>query len=398
MNAEKQYKDTFSRVIQVKQNGSNINFINCRHQTLIQAKMIGKIQLQTSSISIQRKVGEESNVVFGLNGKDEKAIDLAVKAGYTTFDAGDTYGNTLAELASCIAKNSKKREDIEIVYKIAVTPPGGLVEHIEKIISSLKGYIDCVLVHDIGVPEGEVLFPLLQQLKRDGKIKCIGVGEVKETMISYLKDSDCFEVNAISILQASSAKELATILKSTDKPVFVYNIIGVLKQALKLGQYVLPTFSQINGAISFIKSIIPKAEPILSSSKEENINLNKVILENDPEDWGQAGEGFNALDYTYTHSVPFIEISKMDKGVWKRISSILSSKVDWAKSSLFKDEQTANAELLKVKELFSPSELSSYYKDESGKIYNLGTLLEMLYTLPNCKRVEAYNILTERFI
>lgn len=345
---------------------------------------------------VQRKIGEEENVIFGLSGRDAKAIQAAVDAGYTTFDGADSYGDTINYLALAIKaaeKKGKSRTDFEVIYKVDKTPPKDLDTHLRSV-ASMFGYIDHVLIHKVtDTAQAQKYSPILALLKKEGLIKKIGAGDVQASMEEQFKGQESFEIDANDLFLAPDTDTLIDKLNKSGKPVFVYNIVGTLKNLLGLGIENIPSQSEISAMVNKIKGKVPKAEPILSSKTTEKAAANLKIYE--AEDEGLAFKAFGQIDKGVATKNPSVPIDEMDEDINARVTEILFGGYEWEAESLFSTESEYIKTRDKMWQLFTDKELATRYQGKT-KTFTLRQLVSMLFDPSgNCHRVEAYNFLTQ---
>lgn len=344
---------------------------------------------------VQRKIGEEGNVIFGLSGRDAEAIRAAVDAGYTTFDGADSYGDTIIHLAAAIKaaeKKGKARASFDVIYKVDKTPPKDLEAHLRSV-AAMLGYIDHVLIHKVtDSAQAEKYSPILAALKMEGLIIKVGAGDVQAGMDTQFKGQDSFEVDANDLFLAPDTDTLIEKLNKSGKPVFVYNIVGTLKNLLGLGGEQLPAQSEISAMVNKIKGLVPQAEPILSSKTAEKAAANLKIHE--PEDEMLAFESYGRIEEGARRNNPSVPVADMEASVRERVTGILFGGYDWGAESLFATEIEYAKTRDQMLTSFTAEELSSRYRGET-KVFTLRQLINMLFDPSgNCHRVEASNFLT----
>lgn len=131
---------------------------------------------------------------------DDRALELmrfSFDQGITFFDNGDAYGNGRAEslMGKALKEGVLKRDRIEVGGKFGYdfyTDPGDVGSHrerkqdfspafvqtaLEKSLTRLNtDYIDVYTAHNIKLPQfRDDLWPLMEKLKQQGKIRCWGV-------------------------------------------------------------------------------------------------------------------------------------------------------------------------------------------------------------------------------
>lgn len=225
------------------------------------------------------------NVLFGLDGKDLKAIKSALKVGYRQFDTAETYGN-LSQLAQAIKDTGLPRESFHIVYKVEAKDEETVAcRALEEAVSPFK-YFDGVLIHNAKEPEKAIMatWIALRKFKEEGKTKKIGIGNfslAEKEMLEKMGQIDIVEMEAFELLVS---KDLVALVKNLGKEapvdVLYYQIVQMAKSA-KMDI----TPESIAGLLETVNAFFPQgtAVPILSSGSEENqkANLDAVNIEVD---------------------------------------------------------------------------------------------------------------------
>lgn len=342
---------------------------------------------------VQRKIGEEGNVIFGLSGRSVEAIQAAITAGYTTFDGADSYGDTIALLATAIKESGKARDKFEVIYKVDRTPPKDLESHLRTVAGVLGGYIDHVLIHKMtDAEQARQYSPILVLLKGQGLIRQVGGGDVQATMEKPFKEMESFEVDANDLFLAPDTDALIEKLNKSGKPVFVYNIVGTLKNLLGMDVEQVPAQSQLSAMVNKIHGLVPKAEPILSSRTAEKAAANLKIYE--AEDETAAFEAYQQIEEGAKTQNPSVPVGEMAAGVKERVDAILFGGYDWGAERLFDTEKEYTETREKMLARFTAPELATRYQGEA-KVFTLRQLIYMLFdSSGNCHRVEASNFLT----
>lgn len=119
-----------------------------------------------------------------------KAVDVALKAGYRHIDSAQYYANE-AQVGEAVKASGVPRKDIFITTKV-ISPPGDEEETYKSLVASVDkidkgGYVDLFLIHSPSSgPEGrKTLWLALERLLKEGKTKAIGVsnfgiGQIEE--------------------------------------------------------------------------------------------------------------------------------------------------------------------------------------------------------------------------
>lgn len=367
------------------------------------------VQKRSSTVAaqpiVQRKIGAEDNVIFGLSGRSLEQIRLAIAAGYTTFDGADSYGGTILSLATAIDEavaGGRTRDEFDIIYKVDHTPPAGLDAHIREVAARFDDYIDQVLIHKVtDAPQAALYQPILALLKTDGVISGLGAGDVGAGMDAQFANKDSFEINAIEIFNGADHEALVTRLNAADKPVFVYNVIGALKEFLGLGD-LNPSHIQLSAMVLRIRELVPKAEPILSSGDQARQLANKNVFEIEEEDYAAVGTARDAI-ITATADAPeaAVSIAAMPEGLRDRMKGILFKDFDWAAENLFVNEADYGKARDQNLALFTPDERALRYQGvraDAAKNFSVQQLIEMLFdSHGNCHRVDGSNFLLRGF-
>lgn len=337
-----------------------------------------------------------SGVVFGLSGKNEAAITTAVAAGYRIFDAADTYGGTATVLAKVLRAAKVPRRDFEIIYKIDATAPEALEGHIRTLAGRFGGYLDHVIIHKSYGDDTAAYKVVLKKLKDARFIIKVGGGDVSADM-DDVDTADSFELDASTLLFTDEGDRLVEKLEESDKPIFVYNLVDAATRIY--GDR--PTRSQLKLLISKIKSMLPSARPILSSSDEGRMRANLAssgeMGDGDYEDYGDMSSGIDEQRKIVSRAVP---MGEMDGDVQEALYAVTLAR-DYSEPYLFNaDSETEIRECLVARSramaTFTREQLGATYVAASGKAYKLSALLAMLFQPGgNCHRVEAFNAIMD---
>ncbi len=348
---------------------------------------------------VQRKIGEPSNVIFGLSGRSQEAIQSAVDAGYHTFDGADTYGNTIELLAAALKQAGKRRDEFEVIYKVDQTAPDALDGHLQAVATLLGGYIDHVLVHKATDTRlAKAYLPILLRLKSANVIRNVGAGDVKVGMDEHLQHGDSFEIDAADLFLAGDAQPLIERLNQAKKPVFVYNIMAALKKLLGLAPDARPSRPQLNAMVSAIRNKVPTAEPILSSGQAATIEANLQIDEMDDyteTDYREGGQAYAKIEDGPKQEPAVVTFQDMAGEVKDHVMSFLFS-YQWDAESMFTDSQDYTKQRDAKLALFKDKDLDVHYASDGASAHTLRALIHMLFDATgNCHRVEAANLLQQ---
>ena len=348
---------------------------------------------------VQRKIGEPSNVIFGLSGRSQEAIQAAVDAGYHTFDGADTYGNTIELLAAALKKAAKRRDEFEVIYKVDHTAPDALDGHLQAVAALLGGYIDHVLVHKATDTHlARAYLPTLLRLKSANVIRNVGAGDVKAGMDDHLQHGDSFEVDASDLFLAGDAQPLIERLNQAKKPVFVYNIMATLKKLLGLAPDARPSRPQLNAMVSAIRNKLPTAEPILSSGQAATVQANLEIDEMDDyteTDYRDGAQAYAKIEEGPKQELAVVTFQDMAGDVKDHVMSFLFS-YQWDAESMFTDSQDYTKQRDAKLALFKDEDLDVHYASDGASAHTLRALIHMLFdSTGNCHRVEAANLLQQ---
>jgi len=348
---------------------------------------------------VQRKIGEPSNVIFGLSGRSQEAIQAAVDAGYHTFDGADTYGNTIELLAAALKKAAKRRDEFEVIYKVDHTAPDALDGHLQAVAALLGGYIDHVLVHKATDTHlARAYLPILLRLKSANVIRNVGAGDVKAGMDDHLQHGDSFEIDASDLFLAGDAQPLIERLNQAKKPVFVYNIMATLKKLLGLAPDTRPSRPQLNAMVSAIRNKLPTAEPILSSGQAATVQANLEIDEMDDyteTDYRDGAQAYSKIEEGPAQELAVVTFQDMASDVKDHVMSFLFS-YQWDAESMFTDSQDYTKQRDAKLALFKDKDLDVHYASNGASAHTLRALIHMLFdSTGNCHRVEAANLLQQ---
>jgi len=163
------------------------------------------------------------------DGSTYKAVSEALKAGYRHIDTAAAYFNE-AEVGQAIADSGIDRKDIFVTSKLWIQDFG--YEAAKKgLETSLKklglDYIDLYLLHQ---PFGDIAgaWKALEEGKRDGKIKSIGVSNMTPNIWNkYVPDFETVPaVNQIEFNPYSQQKEIREIMSADDVKVEAWGPLG----------------------------------------------------------------------------------------------------------------------------------------------------------------------------
>lgn len=182
------------------------------------------------------------------------AVKKAIENGINFFDTADTYG--LGESERILAKGiGKKRKDIIIQTKFGVIVNNGATHYnnspnyiknaLEKSLSRLNtDYVDIYTIHYRDKTPIEAVMETLINLKKQGKIRYIGLSNVySDTMEEYIPFKGQF-VNFQDEFSLACKKNTNSILKVSETLNITPMTWGSLGQGILTGKYdINSTFS-----------------------------------------------------------------------------------------------------------------------------------------------------------
>ena len=126
--------------------------------------------------------------VFQITDKEEceRVVLDAIDVGYRLIDTAQAYGNEEA-VGEAIAKSSVPREELFITTKVWISNSGyeKAKASIESSLKKMKlDYLDLVLIHQ-PVNDYYGTYRAMQDLYKEGKIKAIGVNEIKPAVNQF---------------------------------------------------------------------------------------------------------------------------------------------------------------------------------------------------------------------
>lgn len=351
---------------------------------------------------VQRKIGSDENVVFGLSGRNLEDIRAAIAEGYTTFDGADSYGDTITHLSTAIQEAigaGKARTDFDVIYKVDQTPAAELDAHLRTVAGRFNGFLDHVLIHKVTDEATTAAYnPILAALKADNIIRNVGSGDVKAGMDAEFAGRDSFEINASELFLGPDARTLIEKLNTAGKPVFVYNVVNALKNLL--GMEDDPSAAQVKGMVSKIKLLVPKAEPILSSGNAERLTANFGVNEIMDDEWVGVGDTHTAIDAAVRAQNGVPTITDAPEDVKTKISEIMLGThgiFEWDATDMYATEAEYTDAKARITALFTAEQLAVRYQGvgpDEAKIFTLEHIIDMLFdSTGNCHRVEASNFL-----
>lgn len=336
-----------------------------------------------------------SNVIFGLNGKDKAAITCALKEGYQYFDGGDTYGNTTNLLFEALSELHIAPNSISLIYKIDLIAPGDLKGHIEALNRKFGGPIAYVLIHNrSNIPS---YTDLLVQMKRDGLIRFIGVSNINQMDLAFIKPFDCFEFDAMHLLYL--LKDHVITEKLRIKEIFVYHFIQTIQSLFASDPDTKKADSRRRLLLFFFSSELDSVLPIASSSQEARIkeNLKWELSDEEMEDPVNFADyqSIGRFETLLTNVLPAVRIPA---AVIEIIRSIVTthqwdSDDDFSGSAnitkIHAEEMNARSRVMAI----NPEQLNTMYQMDED-VFNLNMLFAQLYEVKqNCDRVRAFDII-----
>ncbi|MFJ9897546.1 aldo/keto reductase [Streptomyces sp. NPDC091280] len=132
-------------------------------------------------------------LVFGLDGRNESDVRNAVQLGYRRFDAAESYGASTDALAREISDSGMPRTDFEVLYKFDVRPdetPEQLRGRLTDVAARFGGKLEAVVIHNLDGDNGQIreAWNVMRDMKRDGQIGKLGVGNVLPEHASLLRE------------------------------------------------------------------------------------------------------------------------------------------------------------------------------------------------------------------
>ena len=119
----------------------------------------------------------------------KSAFDAAIKNGYTLFDSAQVYGNE-EFLAQAIKESKIERKDLYVTTKISVANFGHkrTMKSFEKSLKNLDtDYVDLILLHFPVTVLRKKSYLALEEIKKSGRAKSIGVSNYTIKHLEELK-------------------------------------------------------------------------------------------------------------------------------------------------------------------------------------------------------------------
>ena len=153
----------------------------------------------------------------------EKAVEIIRKAyegGIRFFDTARAYSDSEEKLGESL--QIYPRESYYLASKTQATTPEGFWEHLETSLKLLKtDYLDIYQFHCAGTVfrpgDGSGMYECMEEAKRQGKIRHIGITAHKLQVALDAVDSGLYETIQFPFSYLSSEKELDLVKKSAEK-------------------------------------------------------------------------------------------------------------------------------------------------------------------------------------
>ena len=220
------------------------------------------------------------------------SLEIAIKMGYNSIDTAPLYKNE-KYIGDFLTKNDIKRESIWITSKLhprkVHKSETYIIDSIHQTLKDLNtNYLDLFLIH---APNEEYLikcWSILEQFKKQGIFRNIGVSNFKISHLETLKDFTSCEIftNQIEISPFLTRTDLIKYMKDNKIPISAHSS---LIKGEKMDNCVLQDLSKkynrtpaqilLKWGLQQNFNIIPRSSN--SSHIEENINLNFDILDED---------------------------------------------------------------------------------------------------------------------
>lgn len=347
------------------------------------------------------EVAPVAPVVFGLQARTADEIGAALTLGYRAFDGGDTYrisdddkADTTASLAQALAESGVERKAIRVIYKIDAVEPESLSKHVRAVAGLFDGRIDDLLVHHAQGDDTGRYLKVMRGLRKAGVVTNIGIGDpARSSMNAY--PADCYEVAASTLFETGGGPELARLLANTGKPVYVYDIIGTLGRLKQLSGNAAPLDDSDSRAfLSIVRSAIPTAVPILSTSSEQRMknNFDAALAEDlDAVDFANRKALQNGIEAARAAAV--VPIAGMSASIRTRLGQIVGG-TNWAAAAILPAVQETVLRRIEAARFTAEERNTIYVKGEVW--YKLETVLEDLQAWDkNCSRVKAATFISD---
>jgi diketogulonate reductase-like aldo/keto reductase len=337
-------------------------------------------------------LGEVPPIVFGLQARTLQQLEDALHVGYRAFDGGDTYDDTISLLSAAVARTGIERAGIRIIYKIDLTTPAELKEHLLALANKFSGWIDDVIVHHATHQTAPEYLAQLREVQQLGTIKRVGLGDPDMATLKA-QVSDCYELSASTLFENPAGDELAAWLQKAGKPVYVYYFLSTLRSLKEAHDINAVTDSDCRAFCATIRGAIPTAIPILSSGLRERMqaNLKAATAEDvNADDYANYKAIEKRIEAAYAAAV--VNVCQIPEGLRVRLSSLFGE-THWDAVTIPEGERKSILTRI-ANGQFTDEEKRTIYEG-NGVRHRLDKLLGNLQEWKkNCNRVLAYEFLT----
>lgn len=239
--------------------------------------------------------GANDNKVFGLDGKNEEAVEAAIDAGYRCFDAAETYSFKLRDLVRVCASKNLPREAIKVVFKVG---HGATKRSLHAVIGSAIAtirYIDVLMVHE-PTPQLEQVIDAINYYIAQGMVKTGGMSNVSADNLHNIHVS---KLSKMTVLQENVQSIMADKLmpggstrehleKATGNKVRM-SYYGI--QGIKFSEVATKALADLNVTPNQARQIYMRelqADEVASSSNAARIQQNFATPQVSEQVWDQV--------------------------------------------------------------------------------------------------------------
>ncbi len=205
-------------------------------------------------------------LIFGTDGRSAQQIREAVDLGYRRFDTAESYG-TAEALAEVLAQSGLDRSAYEVIYKFDVQAgesQEALADSLLQVAAMFEGRIDTLMIHNVDGGDASVraAWAVMDQLKRMGVAREIGVGNVKPRNIALIEElGETSPIDAIENPLSGLLRDgpLKDAVGETGARVAYYDVI---ETAQEIG---IATPEGLRTLFTYMNTINPRSAAILSS-------------------------------------------------------------------------------------------------------------------------------------